>query len=45
MTDKDRAACRLVVALLDESQTIAQMAAWLLEQEREPMQTTLELEV
>lgn len=46
MTDKDREACRLVVVLLDESQPIAQIARWLLdegENEREPVQMRLEV--
>lgn len=42
MPDKDREAYRLVIALLDESQELHQMAKWLLEQE--PVQMTLGLE-
>lgn len=43
MTDKDLEACRLVVALLDESQELHQMAKWLLEEEKEPVQATWDI--
>lgn len=43
MTDKERYTCRLVVALLDESQELHQMAKWLLENDRGPIQATLGL--
>lgn len=44
MTDKDRKACRLVVAILDESQDLYRVAKWLLEHvEPEMVQGVLDI--